>query len=33
MSYNHIQIDKKWQEYWDKNQTFKTPSYQNKMEF
>ena len=24
MSYNHIQIDKKWQEYWDKNQTFKT---------
>lgn len=24
MSYNHKIIDKKWQEYWDKHQTFKT---------
>ena len=22
--YNHIEIEKKWREYWDKNQTFKT---------
>ena len=33
MSYNHIQIDKKWQEYWDKNQTFKTPSYSDKPKY
>jgi leucyl-tRNA synthetase len=25
MKYDHIQIEKKWQEYWDKNKTFKTP--------
>ena len=24
MRYDHIQIEKKWQEYWEKNQTFKT---------
>ena len=24
MSYNFIEIEKKWQEYWDKNKTFKT---------
>jgi len=23
MQYNHIEIEKKWQEIWDKNQTFK----------
>jgi len=23
MQYNHIEIEKKWQEFWDKNQTFK----------
>ena len=22
--YNHLEIEKKWQEYWEKNQTFKT---------
>lgn len=22
--YNHSEIEKKWQAYWDKNQTFKT---------
>jgi len=27
MSYNHQQIDKKWQEYWEKNQTFKTDTW------
>ena len=24
MSYNHIEIEKKWQDYWDKNKTFYT---------
>ena len=24
MAYNHIEIEKKWQEYWDKNKTFYT---------
>ncbi|MCM1260173.1 MAG: leucine--tRNA ligase [Prevotella sp.] len=33
MSYNHIQIDKKWQAYWDKHQTFKTPSVSDKPKF
>lgn len=27
MPYNHVEIEKKWQEYWDKNQTFKTDVY------
>ena len=22
--YNHEEIEKKWQEYWEKNETFKT---------
>ena len=25
--YNHIKIEKKWQDYWDANKTFKTDSY------
>ena len=25
--YNHLEIEKYWQEYWDKNKTFKTDSY------
>ncbi|MGB4984911.1 MAG: leucine--tRNA ligase [Erysipelotrichaceae bacterium] len=25
--YNHLEIEKKWQEYWDKHQTFKTDVY------
>ncbi len=25
MKYDHIKIEKKWQEYWDKNKTFRTP--------
>ncbi|HCV6596018.1 TPA: leucine--tRNA ligase [Staphylococcus aureus] len=24
LNYNHIQIEKKWQDYWDENKTFKT---------
>ena len=24
MTYNHIEIEKKWQEYWEKNKTFFT---------
>ncbi len=24
MSFNHLEIEKKWQDYWDKNQTFQT---------
>ena len=27
MSYNHIEIEKKWQKYWEENQTFKTDVY------
>jgi len=26
MKYDHIAIEKKWQEFWDKNKTFKTPA-------
>ena len=33
MSYNHKMIDKKWQEYWDKNQTFKTMLDTNKPKY
>jgi len=25
--YNHLEIEKKWQEYWDKNKTFKTDEW------
>ena len=24
MSYNHLEVEKKWQQYWEENQTFKT---------
>ena len=33
MSYNHQQIDKKWQRYWDEHQTFKTPLVSDKPKF
>ena len=33
MSYKHKMIDKKWQEYWDKNQTFKTMLDTNKPKY
>ena len=24
MAFNHLQIEKKWQDFWDENKTFKT---------
>ena len=33
MSYNHIEIDKKWQEYWDEHQSFKTQSVSDKPKY
>lgn len=33
MSYNHLEIEKKWQEYWSKNKTFKTKLDPNKPKF
>lgn len=27
MRYNHIEIENKWQEYWAKNKTFRTPAF------
>lgn len=33
MSYNHQNIDQKWQNYWDCHQTFKTPSVSDKPKF
>lgn len=30
MAYNHIEIEKKWQKYWEKHQTFKTTNDSNK---
>ena len=25
--YNHLEIEKKWQQYWEENKTFKTDAY------
>ena len=33
MSYNHIKIDKKWQQYWDEHETFRTPLVSEKPKF
>lgn len=33
MAYNHIDIEKKWQNYWLKNKTFKTEENSNKEKF
>ena len=33
MSYHHAEIEKKWQEYWDKHKTFKTDTYSDKEKF
>ncbi|MBF2054838.1 MAG: leucine--tRNA ligase [Candidatus Sericytochromatia bacterium] len=33
MSYNHHQIDAKWQAYWDKHKTFKTPGLSDKPKY
>ncbi|GAA0588217.1 leucine--tRNA ligase [Virgibacillus siamensis] len=30
MTFNHKEIEKKWQQYWEKNKTFKTDTYSNK---
>ncbi|WP_330949706.1 leucine--tRNA ligase [Virgibacillus sp. MG-45] len=33
MSFDHKQIEKKWQQYWDENKTFKTDTYSTKDKF
>lgn len=33
MSFNHAEIEKKWQQYWDENKTFKTDTYSDKDKF
>jgi leucyl-tRNA synthetase len=33
MQYNHIEIEKKWQEFWDKNQTFKANNESEKPKY
>ena len=33
MAYNHLEIEKKWQQYWDKHQTFKTEETSSKPKF
>ena len=33
MNYNHKIIEKKWQAYWDQNQTFKTPAFSEKPKY
>ncbi|GAB4072714.1 leucine--tRNA ligase [Barrientosiimonas marina] len=30
MSFNHQEIEKKWQHYWEENETFKTPAHSDK---
>ncbi|MFA6611617.1 MAG: leucine--tRNA ligase [Bacilli bacterium] len=33
MSYNHIEIEKKWQAYWEKQKTFRTDNHSDKPKF
>lgn len=33
MSFQHLEIEKKWQKYWDENKTFKTNTFSNKEKF
>ena len=33
MSFNHLEIEEKWQKYWDSHQTFKTTEDPNKDNF
>ena len=33
MSFNHQQIEKKWQKYWEENKTFKTSEDKGKRNF
>lgn len=33
MPYDHTQIEQKWQQFWDKNKTFKTPDFSEKPKY
>ncbi|WP_405100490.1 leucine--tRNA ligase [Oceanobacillus sp. FSL H7-0719] len=33
MSFNHVEIEKKWQAYWEENKSFKTDTYSEKEKF
>ncbi len=33
MSFNHHEIEKKWQKHWEENKTFKTSEAKNKRKF
>ena len=33
MQYNHIEIEKKWQDFWNKNQTFKASNESEKPKY
>ncbi|MBB6445768.1 leucine--tRNA ligase [Bacillus benzoevorans] len=33
MSFNHLEIEKKWQKFWEENKTFKTSEAKNKRKF
>ena len=33
MSFDHKSIEKKWQNYWEKNKTFKSPDFSPKKKF
>lgn len=33
MSFNHQEIEKKWQGYWEENKTFRTPMRQKNQNF
>lgn len=33
MSYNHRDIEKKWQQFWEENKTFKTDTNSDKPKF
>ena len=33
MSFNHQEIEKKWQAYWGENKTFRTPDETDKPKF
>ncbi|GEK28378.1 leucine--tRNA ligase [Furfurilactobacillus siliginis] len=33
MPYDHTQIEQKWQQFWDKNKTFKTPDFSDKPKY
>lgn len=33
MEYDFTKIEKKWQDYWERNKTFKTPDFSEKKSF